>query len=314
MMDNIGEKFAGGKECVEAKTKEKIESLTPEQEAKLDVYRAKWIAIGSSTSPGLTDAEKKTVEELVVKAYAVEKLAPPKEFHWVKSPLAAVRLANKLEGKPNDNSIINNSCYGSHDAGWLSFYDYMDEVLELHEEVADMKPMIELAKLIGWWIPYENVVILSERPTVCKTNAEGDLHCDCGPAIMWGDDYKMFFLNGIDVPEQIATLPKEQITKEMFLEEGNADVKREIIKKIGIEQTIALIGAKTIDTYSTVTGGLYELLEVDYDGKGPRNYIKMKCPSSGANHILGTEGKTAKEALELLDDTKEEETERIWES
>lgn len=62
---------------------EKIEKLTPEQEAQLPVYREKWIAIGLSTEP----ADRERAEAGVLKAYQAADLEPPEHLLWFDSPM-----------------------------------------------------------------------------------------------------------------------------------------------------------------------------------------------------------------------------------
>ena len=39
-------------------------------------------------------------------------------------------------------------------------------------------------------------------------------------------------------------------------------------------KTIQILGAEIVDTYESKVGGKYELLLVDYDGRGKRPYLK----------------------------------------
>jgi hypothetical protein len=70
-------------------TKNKIQSLTPEQEAAMPEYVNKWTSIGLSTEP--TDEEKGTAA--IVKMYEMGGYEAPK-VHWFDSPVEPVsRLA-----------------------------------------------------------------------------------------------------------------------------------------------------------------------------------------------------------------------------
>src|SRR5690606_27669492 len=73
-----------------------------------------------------------------------------------------------------------------------------------------------------------------------------------------------------------------------ILAEKNVDVRALIIKKIGIEKTIEILGATVLDTMSCDKGGDYELLMVDLLGRGNASpYLKMKNRSVDAWHIEG---------------------------
>jgi hypothetical protein len=101
--------------------------------------------------------------------------------------------------------------------------------------------------------------------------------------------------------EKYIKTPAKDITKDMFLSETNVDKRREISKKLGIDRTIQMLGAEVVDTYNSKVGGKYELLMVDFDGRGTkRPYLKMKNPSlKDTYHIEGVDPscKTVKEAL-----------------
>ena len=131
-----------------------IESLTPEQEALLPVYRDKWIKIGLSTKPAVRDDAEKYLNEM----YKVANLPEPKEIKWAKSPLEAV---NMVGTDPADE--VKNFIYGNHEAGWLSFYEFFLEVCEL-ECCEVLRPIMNFSKVAGWCLPYEELAIICERP------------------------------------------------------------------------------------------------------------------------------------------------------
>jgi hypothetical protein len=61
----------------------------------------------------------------------------------------------------------------------------------------------------------------------------------------------------------------------------NVDVRREFVRKIGVERMVHKLGAKTLDT-----SGEYVLLQVDLKtGTRPRIYLKMHNPSIDAWHV-----------------------------
>jgi hypothetical protein len=92
------------------------------------------------------------------------------------------------------------------------------------------------------------------------------------------------------MPEEFIKTSADKITKKMFLAEENADVRREVARKIGIEKTVKMLGAKAKDKLKSKVGGKYELLMIDLDGRGnERPYLKMENPSIDAHHIEGVD-------------------------
>ena len=72
------------------------------------------------------------------------------------------------------------------------------------------------------------------------------------------------------------TKKKLILQKKMIVNETNADNRRCIIRKIGIEKAIELLGA-CYRFYESPIGGKHELLQIDYDGRGKSScYLKMK--------------------------------------
>lgn len=262
----------------------KIEHLTPEQEAKLDVYYEKWVKIGLNSRP-TTPEMRAQAEGFLKQAYSNEGLKEP-QIIWTRSPLEAARKCVELGD--NKKSLLSSAGYGAHDAGWLSFYDFMMTELGLVKECEGLDPLIGLAQVAGWWFPYDGVCVVSELPLETHVNKDGSLHRDGGPCICYSDGFAMYYLNGVQVSKEIAEIPADQITKDMILGEMNADIRREIILKAGIERAEKILGSEIKDTLPTEVGGIYELLMVDFDGQGTkRPYLKMKNPSLGVHHIEG---------------------------
>ena len=81
----------------------------------------------------------------------------------------------------------------------------------------------------------------------------------------------------------------------MILRTTNAEVRREIVRKIGIERACQQLAAKVVDRQ----GELYELLLLDLGDKRRRPYLKMRNPSLGVYHLEGVHPtcKTVEEAL-----------------
>ena len=129
--------------------------------------------------------------------------------------------------------------------------------------------------------------IVSDRPSKLTIDSQNRPHSYQGPYMEWRDGSALYAIHGIRVPMWIAETPANEFTKQMILGEENADYRRCIIQKIGIERAIELLGAEVIDTYESPVGGKYELLSIDYDGRGKRPYLKMKSKSIDAWHIEG---------------------------
>jgi len=157
---------------------------------------------------------------------------------------------------------------------------------------------------LGIIYTFDDVCIVSRKPT--KTNhVNGKLHCEDGPAIEYADGFAIYMLNGVRMKKEHVMTPWNEIdVKKMILKEKNAEVRRELVRKVGMERFIESTDSEVVDTK-----GDYELLMVDIglgkDNKKP--YLKMKNPSIGVYHVEGVDPscKTVDDALEFRNKTKE---------
>lgn len=183
-----------------------------------------------------------------------------------------------------------------YDSGWTAFYDYFQRIgIEYDKELKfDVWKDFILNSGVFATVLCENVAFVCVRPCVVKTNSNDDLHCTDGPAIAWCDGYEEYALNGVWVTKEIVMTSPEKIDPIIILKEKNAEVRREIVRKIGAERVCEKLGANTTDTYKD-----YELLVLDLGDGRRRPYLKMKNPSVGTYHIEGIspEIETVKEAL-----------------
>lgn len=149
------------------------------------------------------------------------------------------------------------------------------------------------AGLWCFWITADDVIALP-RPTL-KLNAQVQLHSERGSAVHWDDsEQEFFFLNGVHVPSEIVETPANELDPRLLLRERNVEVRRELIRKIGIERVCETLEAKCLDRL-----GNYELLLLDLQDGRTRPFLKMKNPSLGVYHVEGVapECSTVAEAL-----------------
>ena len=87
-------------------------------------------------------------------------------------------------------------------------------------------------------------------------------------------------LNGIRVPKWLAMTPAEKLDPALALKETNADVQREIIRKIGAERMLKHCDAKTLDTWiDPKTGHTYKLMDMTIGQNIRRKYMYFEHAS-----------------------------------
>lgn len=124
----------------------------------------------------------------------------------------------------------------------------------------------------------------------------GNLHNDTNFALKSGDE-QFYFLHGlqIDDPKWILT-PAEELKPSDILAIPNADLRREMIRKKGIEQMLDGMFHRRLDQQGNYT--LYQVLLGD-DISSACNFLKMLNPSIGVWHMEGVpnEIRTVSDAL-----------------
>ncbi len=101
----------------------------------------------------------------------------------------------------------------------------MDEVIGLHDEVAPLRPLIELAKHCGWWIPFKHVCLLSQRHSQLHLDDNGRLHNLNDMAVKYPDGWGVCAVHGVTVPERVVLRP-DTLQIEDIDTEANTEVAR----------------------------------------------------------------------------------------
>lgn len=128
------------------------------------------------------------------------------------------------------------------------------------------------------------------------------LHKDSGPSVVFRDGWKMWNLNGVRVPQEISETPADRLDPRLILSERNAEVRREIVRKIGADRVVSELGVKKLETW-----GNYSLITLDLGDGRHRPYLKMLNPSIGTWHIEGVrpDCRTIEAALTWRNGTQE---------
>lgn len=252
-----------------------ITELTKEQEELMDVVRDEWLAVGLATAKRLN---RKAAMDAILQSYKCADLPVPQYVMYARSPKeGALKVALMRQQNPTGDMSIHPfnpsvltkkaqelmgeeqlpdeiskkaqdafqwACYGQHDAGWLSFYDFFQRIgVEGLEQLAGLK---EAAKWCGWWWPMENIVVISERPQELHLDDQGRLHSPDAKSISYSDDWGLYVFHGVNVSEQIIMDP-ESITVDQIMGEANAEIRRIMIERMGEDAWLLQSGAKLLN-------------------------------------------------------------------
>ncbi len=280
-----------------------ITELTKEQEALMDVVRDEWLAVGLATARRLN---RKAAMAAIMQSYTCANLKVPEFIMYARSPkegalkVALLRQQNPkgdMSIQPYNASVLTKkaqelmqeeklpdeisrkaqdafqwACYGQHDAGWLSFYDFFQRIgVEGLEQLEGLK---EAAKWCGWWWPMENIVVISERPQELHLDGQGRLHSIDSKSIRYSDDWGLYVYHGVNVSEQIIMDPAS-ITADQIMQEANAEIRRIMIERMGEDAWLLQSGAKLVNE-----GPRGKLFRVDFENGNEDPWVGVQVINS----------------------------------
>ena len=268
----------------------KIEELTSLQQNQLIKCREEFLKWGLCCEP----ANKELAIKSITKMYSLIRKKTP-YFWFCDSPLmiqlvmyiikhVKIEKGDNLWDNLGDNlganlrdNLWDSDFWGQMDLYWICYYTYPQLYLNIHYDDA-YNTILDLWDKIGhsinWWYPYENICFISDRPK--EIHKKGIvLHNEKGSALSFRDGYSLWFLNGVDVGKEIVETPAEKLNPELLITEKNAQIRREIIRKIGANKLLQKLNAKKLDCWREYE--LYRLENIDIE---PVHILKMSCPST----------------------------------
>ncbi|MEU7387046.1 DUF6745 domain-containing protein [Streptomyces tanashiensis] len=143
--------------------------------------------------------------------------------------------------------LLLDAVLGQHDAAWLAAFDGRGDRLA---------GLAAVAEHAGWWWPYENAVVVCERPVELHRDEAGRLDRGDGPALAFPDGFALHAWRGMAVPaEFLAGLA--DLTPERIRTEENAELRRVMLEYYGYDRYLAASGAR--HEHSDETGVLWRI-------------------------------------------------------
>lgn len=173
---------------------------------------------------------------------------------------------------------------GSKELYWLYFYKFINDELQAVKTTAPLNETIDVCEQVGWFWPYENLCIVTEKPTEIHMSKER-LHAEGKPALLYADGYALYALNGVLFDSELTrfvTDPISALNPKEILDIKNVEQRAEVIKRYGIQKLFFDLEPTLLDS-KTEHG--YELYEVSVYPGIPRKYLKMRNPSVDEVHI-----------------------------
>ena len=135
--------------------------------------------------------------------------------------------------------------YGQHEAAYLAFCDFFSNLLP--DTIKSLQGIMQVARNAGWWWPYENIAIISERPTHLHRDPEHRLHNTEGMALRYPDGFGIWAINGVRVDERVVMRP-HTLTVQEITDEPNAEIRRVMREQYGYDKYLTGVGAVQINT------------------------------------------------------------------
>ena len=153
---------------------------------------------------------------------------------------------------------------------------------EINEFEPDWFPFVH-AYAAGLWLFWltDSAVVALSRPIV-KLKGQR-VHSEVGAAVRWPEGNEEYFvLNGVPVSQEIVETAEHDLDARLLLTEKGANVRREIVRKIGLERICRDLNAECIDREDG-----YKLFLLDLGEGLTRPFLKMTNPSTGICHVEG---------------------------
>lgn len=196
--------------------------------------------------------------------------------------------------------------WGSFDSYWICFYLF-SKLIGVKFKKTDYQMLLKyaaLAKSSFWFYPFENICVMVRKPKNIKLNENEKKHCDGGPAIEFNDGWKLWALNDVIVSKEISETPASELDPKLILKEKNVEVRRELLRKIGVERFLKHTESKTLDKTKVEIAGRsheYELLKINLgEGLEPCPALKMEHASLPGVYLVEFVGRECKTVLDAI--------------
>lgn len=197
--------------------------------------------------------------------------------------------------------------FAQHDAGWLSFYDAMAEFGV--PDAKKLQPLIDLAKVSGWWLPYDTACVIVDRPCALHLDDQGRLHNEEGYALRYPSGWGVCAIHGVRVPERIVLEP-ENLTLDYIRTLDNAEVRRIATERYGMDRYLVETGAQIVDLdYVPLAAGSSKRVPRVLVQTDVGRYLVGQDGSTGRTYFMqvSNEAKTCKEAHESISGLPDEQ-------
>ena len=173
--------------------------------------------------------------------------------------------------------FVNTNLWGQQDAPWIALYKFCADIGIKYkdDEVKLLNAWGALSESACWWMPYENICIISDRPSFISKDDAGRLHNETRKAVEFRDTYGLYMWHGVNVPDEWIT-DKAKLTPEIALKWPNVEQRRAACEILGWANVLEhpSLNPKVIDEDQPHIG---TLIQVDLPDAPGQWFIKYQC-------------------------------------
>jgi hypothetical protein len=174
--------------------------------------------------------------------------------------------------------------WGCLEAFWIAQFIFMENCLGVKYEEESRRKLYwlaDIARSAFWWWPFENRVVVSERPFFIRWDERRRVHAEGRPAVGFRDGWELYAWHGVGVPPEWGLTPRERWNPKWLLETTNLEQRRILMEAIGYGRIMEALGGKLIHRRAGM-----ELREIEGVDEEPLRLLKVVCPSTGRTHVL----------------------------
>jgi hypothetical protein len=265
------------------KTK-KLLNLTPEQEKIAQTTKKEWLKFIFNSGDEIDIEELNKWGNWL---YSVHKYKLPEQGIFIgDSPEKCQQIANLINNTTNKKYIYSPEALGQSGA-WVTYINMYTNITgykndKFNNFVKFLKSGVFLS------IFFDKALIVCRRPIQTLLNDKKEFHCTDGPAILWRDGSGLYFSNGVPMKKNYILTPASYLDPICIATERNAEVRRELVRKIGIDRFISKYGNNVLDACTLNNDLEYKLVTLTIENMNiTPTYLIMKNPSTGVFYAEG---------------------------
>lgn len=191
----------------------------------------------------------------------------------------------KKQGNNEPGKLLGWS-FGNHESSWICENLFKFRGFNIHS-LNFSEFWYKLTFETGWWIAFENIVLISERPHCINLNENFQLHANGKKSIEFSDGWGIYSAYGVQIPDKWGNIPFKEWKPEWLLETKNVEHRMALLKAIGYEKVMNELGSRIIHQQKDSSGNIMELHRIEYEiDIEPIMLLKVVCPSTSKVHIL----------------------------